>query len=209
MSINLYFIGYIHGNSHFKSVDGNFFDFMGIGEFLMLESSENNLTIQTRFTTFRPNSSAAVMIGAVFKQGSALTVQLESQDSVLKLYVDGVHHPLPSSGTTYVISDEINSNFTDTQSNRLSDLSADLILIRRIDDQSLLIVTSSGATMQLRRLNFFMNMEGELPCTFINKTRGLIGVFNRDHHDDYMRPDGTFLTNPNDRDIYYLFGSEC
>ena len=46
--------------------------------------------------------------------------------------------------------------------------------------------------------------------TFVNKTRGLLGVNNNNVNDDFTRPDGTPIPiNSTQSEIYYEFGSKC
>lgn len=50
----------------------------------------------------------------------------------------------------------------------------------------------------------------DLPLEFTGKTKGLLGNFNGDPSDDFLRPDGTVLpTDASAEDIHYLFGEEC
>ena len=49
------------------------------------------------------------------------------------------------------------------------------------------------------------------PAEFINKTKGLLGVFNKDPSDDMLPADGgpALTGTPTEREIYTKFGQTC
>ena len=49
------------------------------------------------------------------------------------------------------------------------------------------------------------------PPEFMNKTRGLMGVFNSDPNDDLLPADGgaVLKSNASERDIFSKFGQTC
>ena len=75
---------------------------------------------------------------------------------------------------------------------------------------SYLVVFSSGISLEIRHLTQMLTIAFAAPQSFRETTMGLLGTWNGNVSDDFLRPDGTYLdVNATEEDIYYNFGEEC
>ena len=208
--------GWVFGDPHFRSVDNNTFTFNGIGEYLLLESSNNQLTIQTRLEQFE-DTGGSVMSAIIIQQAN-IGVQVEAENGALKLYVQGDLHPLPTGDDIYIVTENgINSVANDGSSIEnvasldplVQPTSNDQLFVRVDDSGTLLITTPDGASLMVSLQMSFLQTAVELSSSYTNNTRGLVGVFNGDPADDFTLPNGTVLqANLTEAEVY-SFGLEC
>ena len=68
--------------------------------------------------------------------------------------------------------------------------------------------TGVGATIDI--FERLLTIQISSLSSFINKTRGLLGVNNNNINDDFTRPDGkTIPINSTQSEIYHTFGTKC
>ena len=204
------------GDPHFASVDNNNFTFNGIGEYLLLESSSNDLTIQSRLVQFE-NTNASVMSAIAIKQGD-IQLQVEAKDGALQLSVQGSPQSLPTGDNVYIITangiNSILNNGLDIQSVTLQDLliqqdSSEQLSLQIDDSGTLVIITPGGATVMVSLQMSFLQTTVILSDDYVEETRGLMGVYNGDPSDDFTLPDGTVLSGSLTEAEVYSFGLQC
>lgn len=204
------------GDPHFASVDNNNFTFNGIGEYLLLESSSNDLTIQSRLVQFE-NTNASVMSAIAIKQGD-IQLQVEAKDGALQLSVQGSPQSLPTGDNVYIITangiNSILNNGLDIQSVTLQDLliqqdSSEQLSLQIDDSGTLVIITPGGATVMVSLQMSFLQTTMILSDDYVEETRGLMGVYNGDPSDDFTLPDGTVLSGSLTEAEVYSFGLQC
>lgn len=205
-------LGWIWGDPHFNSVDGHQFTFNGIGEYTLLSSPTNQLTIQSRLIPFM-NTDGTVLSAVAVNQGTVQTVQVEAQNSQLVLYIGGVQKAIPTGNTVYIVTD--NGILDDVQgglnvANPSSMSSSSNQIFVRSDSDALVITTPIGATLMVSIQESFLSIVTELSGSFMGTTRGLLGVFNGNPDDDFTTPDGTVLSSSStEEEIYHQFGLQC
>lgn len=211
------YIAWMFGDPHFVSIDNNNFTFNGIGEYLLLESSSNELTIQSRLEQFE-NTRASVMSAIAIKQGS-VRLQIEVNEGVLQLYVQGTPRSLPTRDSVYVVtangvSPIFNSgldiqDITASQDLLIQQDSSNQLSVRIDDLGNLVVVTPGGATVMVALQMSFLRATVIVPEDYVDTTRGLMGVYNGDPSDDFTLPNGTVLRADATEAEIYLFGLQC
>ena len=74
---------------------------------------------------------------------------------------------------------------------------------RRITFENSVVITIKAA-------NNILSFQLTVPEPFFNNTNGLLGVWNGNQEDDFLRPDGKFLFhNSTEDEIFYQFGEQC
>ena len=72
------------------------------------------------------------------------------------------------------------------------------------------MIYESGVGGTINLFESQLNLQIASSDSFVNKTRGLLGVSNQDTADDLTRPDGrVILLNSTQKTIYYDFGKLC
>lgn len=162
------------GGIHFRTLTDYYFAFRGIGEYLLLGSHCNKLTIQSRFSHFQ-TSTASVCSAIVIKQGNSLPIQIEAQGNNLVLCIGNKTTVLPQSSTAYIVtnnevlSDINNDNFTS------NDSSLDLALIRRENSGEVIVTTSSGASIRVGlQMTNVLHLAFELSVSFESCIEGML-----------------------------------
>lgn len=197
---------FMWGDPHFRSVDDNAFTFNGIGDYVLLDSPENELYIHARFTRFN-NTNATVMSALAMRQGTSQVVRVEIQSETLELYVTDSLHPIPENNSELWVTDsqvyssafQLGANISDTN-----------MITIRTDNNTLLLSTPAGASVSVSAQMSFLHSSVGLSETFFNATRGLLGYYNLDPSDDYLLPNGTVLPDGlTEEQVYYQFGLQC
>ena len=161
-------------------MDGNSFTFNGIGEYLVLEAPCNQLIIQGRFVQY-DNSNGSVCSAIAIKQGDAQTVQVEAQNSELRLLIDNLSVALPTNNSViFITPNGTFSNLTNAGFG-INDSSLDIVVLRLDPSERLLVTTSSGASAMIGiQLNNTLHATFQLSSAFENCTTGLLGTTDRD-----------------------------
>ena len=90
----LYYIAYIYGDPHVVTLDLHKYTFNGKGEFTLVQTPNNYLTIQGRMEEIKDvngnNAGATVFTAIAAKQSDSQTVQFHNgTDAYLVVLVDG------------------------------------------------------------------------------------------------------------------------
>jgi len=189
-------------------VDGNNFTFNGIGEYLLLQSIRNEFDIQARYVQFNSTTNATVTSTVAIRQGQSQTVQIGTTDEKLQLYVNGTPYELPNTESVIVVSET--HVFTDLESfsNDSAAFISGYISIRN-DSGTLILSASSEASVMVSIQTSFIRTVIELPESFMNDTRGLLGYFNGNPEDDFRLPNDTTLPQNLTEEEVYRFGLQC
>ncbi len=190
-------------------MDDNPFTFNGIGEYLLLGSQGNDLTVQARFVMFNESSEtrATITTAVAIQHGNSLPVQvqIDAESEMLELYIGGSLHDIPDNSTALMVNETGVFNMTAIGANMSN---TNQISIR--NDGEELTISTTGAAIVVSAQMTFISVSVQVEADYENDTRGLLGFFNGDPSDDFTLPNGTVLpANMTEEEIYLQFGLQC
>lgn len=210
VSLLFLYVGFTWGDPHFQTVDGHTYTFNGLGEYVLLQSEENNLEIQVRLTLLDMLSTdfnATVISAIVVKQGTAQVVQVEESDEGPIVYVNGVNISLPAEeDSNLIVAENATYNSLDEFAESIS--TTDYISLR-YDNDDIIIATSSGASVMVSNSSSVLHLAVEVGDNFINKTEGILGYLNGNSSDDFRSPDGSILSIESTEREIFDYGKQC
>lgn len=176
------------------SLDGNTYTFNGAGEYVIIDALDKTFLVQARSEPAQ-RTDGGQPVGTVFTAIAAKTTNsdpVEVQQSSLRginILVNGERLPLAEPREWQFIG----------------------VSIEYEGNNAVSIRFDSGESLHVQvRSNILMIELAACPDAFRNQTRGLLGNWNGDPDDDFLRPDGAILsTNASMEDIHYMFGEEC
>ena len=84
------------------------------------------------------------------------------------------------------------------------------LALSRPESNSFLVTFLSGISVTVTELQGSLTIVCAAPISFKGNTKGLLGTWNDDTLDDFLRPDGTTLPfNATGRQIHFDFGLQC
>ena len=97
--------------------------------------------------------------------------------------------------------------------NNLTNISVNLngsVAVSRPQNNSFLVTFPSGISVTVTEVQESLSIVFAAPVSFKGYTKGLLGTWNDDPFDDFLRPDGTTLaSNATGREIHFSFGLKC
>ena len=84
------------------------------------------------------------------------------------------------------------------------------VAISRPENNSFLVTFPSGISVTVTDVQESLSIVFAAPVSFKGYTEGLLGTWNDNPLDDFLRPDGTTLAhNATGREIHNYFGQKC
>ena len=84
------------------------------------------------------------------------------------------------------------------------------LALSRPESNSFLVTFPSGISVTVTELQGSLTIVCAAPTSHKGSTKGLLGTWNDDTLDDFLRPDGTTLpSNATGRQIHFDFGLKC
>ena len=84
------------------------------------------------------------------------------------------------------------------------------VAVSRPQNNSFLVTFPSGISVTATEVTESLSIVFAAPVKFKGYTKGLLGTWNDDLHDDFLRPDGSTLpSNATGREIHFSFGLQC
>ena len=84
------------------------------------------------------------------------------------------------------------------------------VAVSRPQNISFLVTFPSGISVTATEVTESLSIVFAAPVKFKGYTKGLLGTWNDDQQDDFLRPDGTTLpSNATGREIHFSFGLQC
>ena len=184
----------MYGDPHLLTLDGLKYTFNGRGEFILIETIDNILTIQGRMVPIS-NSEGNELLGTVFsavvaKQSDSDTVEFQSSYNAIRALVNG----------EWILID------TDTPAYYMN------VTIRKKGNDTYSAIFSRGAALEVKHENGYLaSVIISLPDSFRGATRGLLGVFDGNTRNDFSLPNGVLLpvTGIDTETIHDQFGLSC
>ena len=185
------------GDPHLVTLDGYKYTFNGKGEFTLLETAGEGVTLQGRMVKAQTgnNSNHTSSDGTVFsafvaKESNSDTVQFQVEQQVLIALVDGE-----------------TVDFGMLLSQRFAN-----VTVSDKGNGTLFADFTSGTSIQVTERNgIISDILITIPNEYFNRTRGLLGQFNRNSSDD-LRPANSSVPLPLNSSlemIHYQFGLTC
>ena len=186
------------GDPHIQTLDGKSYTFNGIGEYTLIESNDNFFTLQGR--TKRPY----IMNTTELAKGTVYTAFALSKN-------DSETVQITLSDTTNTVSIIVNKNSTYNDSNFANGnvLSFNNLEISKSETKYLISYTS-GISAEIEVVTGTLILSLITSPSLLGITKGLLGTYNGNVTDDFLRPDGTYLNiNATDEEIFHNFGQLC
>ena len=200
------------GDPHLDTMDGTSFTFNGIGEFVLLSSSANNLNIQVRMKQYQTFEASVITAVAIkYKQLPVVQLEINSNNQYL-LYFNGKDQSdiLPTAGNLIVFSIDANAAIFHGQNLSSLDLTNKNNVFLVNVNGTYVMATSTGAVIQIGSELTFLYCVLELGSDFFGNTEGLLGYYDDDPSNDYRLPDGTTLSGSmTEEELYSGFGVKC
>lgn len=191
----MHFAAVLFGDPHIVSLDGNAYTFNGAGEYVILDALDKTFLVHTRSEPAE-RADGGQPVGTV---ATAVAVKRNNSDTVevQQSSLRGIN--ILVNGERLSVGDEprewqfVGVSVTYEGNNAVS------------------VRFDSGESLHVQvRSNILMIELAAFPIEFWNQTRGLLGNWNGNPGDDFLRPDGDILsTSISMEDIHYLFGEEC
>ncbi|KAI0221528.1 Mucin-like protein [Lamellibrachia satsuma] len=173
------FIGWLFGDPHIRTLDGLEYTFNGLGEYTLIATTDKNFTLQGR-TSQALGSKKKPMQATVFSAFAAQDSDSDRFHVQMNTNRDGL--------IIYVDEEDIMSWFYTASDG--DEISRDKVTVSRKSATSVDVSFSSGFTLAIGVKAEQLDITVGAPTEFMNKTRGLMGVFNNDPYDDMLPADG-------------------
>ncbi|KAM4041246.1 uncharacterized protein ACNLHF_012381 isoform 4-T4 [Anomaloglossus baeobatrachus] len=188
--------GWMFGDPHITTLDGLNYTFNGLGDFILLNASDSeiSLVLQGRTVQTEPANATNFQAFAVQYTSSNARVKVEwylrTSDSI-DTFLDGQK-------VLFSYSEDLEANINDTNS---------AVFLR--NDSSMITATFEGSlSVQVSAQSNMLTAVSSLPSSFLNNTKGLLGTWNNDQSDDFFFNNGTKLPmNSTEENIFY-YGME-
>ncbi|KAM9194369.1 sushi domain-containing protein 2 isoform 2-T2 [Dugong dugon] len=180
------------GDPHFLTFDGANFTFNGRGEYVLLEASLTQLSVQARAQPgMMPNGTQALGTGL-----TAVAVQEGTSDVLEVRLADGAR----------MLQVLLNQRVLSFDEQRWMDLKGMFLSVATEEHVSIML--SSGAGLEVSIQGPSLSVTVLLPEKFQNHTQGLLGTLNGNPTDDFTLPSGRILPETAGARQLFGFGAE-
>ena len=184
----------LYGDPHVITLDGLPYTFNGAGEYLIMDALNKSFLIQARAEPVE-RSDGGPPVGTVFTAIAIRTnysVVVEVQRSSLR----GIN--IVVNGERLTINEPTEWQFEG-------------VAISYEGNHTVVLLYDTGEHVEIKAVNNLLQIEmaaGNI--NFQNNTKGLLGNWNGDPDDDFLRPDGSVLSpNATLEEIHHQFGEKC
>jgi len=184
----------VNGDPHFVTLDGLFYTFNGLGEYILLESVENNFEIQGRLSLApssgsNPANATILTAIAVKDGGESFSAYLDELEGISFVVDNDFVESIPE-GSTY---QSVNNT---------------IFITAEPEPDHYVALLPSGVIIELSADEAVLTAFSVLPQFFRNKTRGLLGTWNGNRDDDFTLPDGSDISSTSTQEeIFNGFGA--
>ncbi|KAK2167442.1 hypothetical protein NP493_1275g00055 [Ridgeia piscesae] len=191
------FLAWFFGDPHIHTLDNFEYTFNGLGEYTLIETTGGNFTLQGR-TAKATNDNGTETNATVFSAFATKDVDSDRVYVAMNEKRDAL--------VIFVEDEDQTSWFASAKLEAEVDFE-NVSLIK--DDVSTVSASfKSGFTITVALNESQLSITVAAPDSFLNDTKGLLGVFNKDPSDDLTPADGSapLLTNATEKTIFYKFG---
>ncbi|XP_077730643.1 sushi domain-containing protein 2 isoform X1 [Canis aureus] len=180
------------GDPHFITFDGASFSFNGRGEYVLLEAELTNLRVQgraqPRTTPEGPQDRGTGLTAVAVQEGNSDVVEVRLAGGA---------------GVLQVLLNQEVLSFTEQS---WMDLKGMFLSVAAGDSVSIML--SSGAGLEVSVQGPFLSVTVLLPEKFLTHTQGLLGTLNDDPTDDFVLRDGNVLPPKASSRELFRFGAD-
>lgn len=178
----------MYGDPHLQTLDGVEYTFNGRGEFVLIQTQNNVLTVQGRMIPLL-TANGTVFSAIAAKQNNSDIIEFHYSVFGLRVLV---------SSDWVIIDNELPSHFTH-------------VTVRNKGSNRYGATFSSGAYIEVKQESGFLALVGiSLPDSYKDITYGLMGHFNGQTQNELVSRDGSLLPrDPTSENIHYDFGLSC
>ena len=184
---------FVFGDPHIVTLDGFKYTFNGLGEFVLIETSNDSFSLQGR------------MIEAENSMGGPVPATVFSAIVGKEQYSDTVQFQLGNNNVDILMNGEL-VNFEDLTEQQFNN-----VTVSR-GNSSASAVFASGVYVEVREANGILStLLLSLASSYMSQTSGLMGNFNGDQTDDLEPRDADIYLplNSSVQDIHNIFGITC
>ncbi|XP_018417073.1 PREDICTED: mucin-4 [Nanorana parkeri] len=187
------FPGWMFGDPHITTLDGFSYTFNGLGDFTLVHASDGDITFTLQGRTEQTGTAQATNFKAFAVKYSSSTA-----DVTVEWY-------LGSDNSTYTLVNGQNVSFSYS-----GDIDADInnsnVGVFFLKNDSITATFEGVLSVSVSQYFGMLTAVSSLPSQFINKTKGLLGTWNNDQSDDFMRPNGTTIPSNSSEADKYTYG---
>ena len=179
------------GDPHIITLDGLEYTFNGRGEFILIQTTNDLLTVQGRMIAAKDrngNPVPATLFSAVVAKSNSDIVQFEISRRGIDTLVNG---------------ERVNFRF--------QELELETVIIKHLGNDTYGARFSSGVYILVERQLELLKLIVSLPSSFMNSTLGLMGLYNGDASDDLLPRHQSTPISQNSSLLYIheAFGLSC
>ncbi|KAM4043759.1 uncharacterized protein ACNLHF_014031 [Anomaloglossus baeobatrachus] len=188
--------GWMFGDPHITTLDGLNYTFNGLGDFILLNASDSDISLVLQGRTVQTEPANATNF-------QAFAVQYTSSNARVKVewYLD-----TSNSIDTFLDGQEALFSYSEDMEADINDSNAAVFFK---SNSSMVTATFEGSlSVQVSAQSNMLTAVSSLPNNFLNNTKGLLGTWNNDQSDDFFFNNGTKLPiNSSEKEIFY-YGME-
>nr|XP_009680514.1 PREDICTED: LOW QUALITY PROTEIN: mucin-4 [Struthio camelus australis] len=178
------------GDPHITTLDGLTYTFNGLGDFVLLLASD----AQTSF----------VLQGRTARTGTALATNFVAFAArYISTITTTVEWTLGSQGDISVL---LKNDYKTIQFSYSRDMDAEVYYspgILVVNASSITAIFDGAITVSISATSGILSVVCSLPDGYLNRTKGLLGVWNHNPADDFQMPNGTSIpTNSSEEEIF-------
>ncbi|XP_062901651.1 uncharacterized protein LOC134345238 [Mobula hypostoma] len=183
-----------NGDPHFFTLDGHPFTFNGLGDFVLLNINESNGTTMFQLhartvQTGEANATNFAAFAARHRSTKTITVQMT----------------LKGNDTIDVQLNDMNVQFTPTEDNK-EVYYEDNFYLEKEGKSSMLALFENGISLKLTARFEMLSIVPSLPKKYMNKTQGLLGLWNDNQNDDFTMPNGSIVPANSSESTLFRYG---
>ncbi|KAM4043760.1 uncharacterized protein ACNLHF_014032 [Anomaloglossus baeobatrachus] len=188
--------GWMFGDPHIMTLDGLNYTFNGLGDFILLNASDTDISLVLQGRTVQTEAANATNF-------QAFAVQYTSRNASVKVewYLrtsNSIDTFLDGQEVLFSYSEDMEANINDTN-----------LAVFFKNDSSMITATFEGSlSVQVSAQSNMLTAVSSLPNSFLNNTKGLLGTWNNDQSDDFFFNNGSMIPiTSSEKDIFY-YGME-
>ncbi|KAG9493913.1 hypothetical protein GDO78_001662 [Eleutherodactylus coqui] len=184
--------GWMFGDSHITTLDGLNYTFNGFGDFMLLNASDTGISVILQGRTIQTGTAMATNFQAFVVQYISNTTNVKVEWYLSKGVIN-----------TYINGHAVNFSYSADINAKINNSNPGVFLL---NDGSITATFEGLLSVSVSAYAKILNAIVILPSQFLNKTMGLLGVWNWYMSDDLMRPDGSYISIKSREEDIFNYG---